>query len=152
MRIPMLDIVPGGVEVGTRAMKYSLPAPPTSRLCLHGPGCRTQRVTLQTVGLGHIRSCRGNVGVNANFSEHPCPPTGKTSGGCPGYPKDYIKPLACGGPDAVWNLQWQTVAEARAKDRWERKICTRQGRGSHSPKPLTSSVSAASRWMMSTQA
>jgi hypothetical protein len=22
-------------------MKYSLPAPPTSRLCLHGPGCRT---------------------------------------------------------------------------------------------------------------
>jgi hypothetical protein len=34
-----------------------------------------------------------------------------------------IKPLACGGPDAVSNLQWQTIAAARAKDRWERKVC-----------------------------
>jgi hypothetical protein len=55
--------------------------------------------------------------------EHPCPSTGRTSGACPGYRKDHVKPLACGGPDAVWNLQWQTVAEARAKDRWERKTC-----------------------------
>ena len=55
--------------------------------------------------------------------EHPCPSTGRTSGACPGYRKDHIKALACGGPDAVWNLQWQTVAEARAKDRWERKTC-----------------------------
>jgi hypothetical protein len=57
--------------------------------------------------------------------EHPCPSTGRTRGACPGYRKDHIKPLACGGPDAVWNLQWQTVAEARAKDRWERKTCGR---------------------------
>jgi hypothetical protein len=57
--------------------------------------------------------------------EHPCPSTGRTSGACPGYRKDHIKPLACGGPDAVWNLQWQTVAAARAKDRWERKACAR---------------------------
>jgi hypothetical protein len=55
--------------------------------------------------------------------EHPCPSTGRTSGACPGYRKDHVKPLACGGPDAVWNLQWQTVAEARVKDRWERKTC-----------------------------
>src|SRR3974377_989094 len=48
--------------------------------------------------------------------EHPCPSTGRTSGACPGYRKDHIKPLACGGPDAVWNLQWQTVAAAKAKD------------------------------------
>jgi len=26
--------------------------------------------------------------------EHPCPSTGKTSGGCPGYRKDHIVPLA----------------------------------------------------------
>jgi hypothetical protein len=55
--------------------------------------------------------------------EHPCPSTGKTSGACLGYRKDHVKPLACGGPDAVWNLQWQTVAEARVKDRRERKTC-----------------------------
>ena len=57
--------------------------------------------------------------------EHPCPSTGRISGACPGYRKDHIKPLACGGPDAVWNLQWQTVAAAKAKDRWERKACGR---------------------------
>jgi hypothetical protein len=28
---------------------------------------------------------------------HPCPANGHTSGACPGYFKDYIKPLACGG-------------------------------------------------------
>ena len=57
--------------------------------------------------------------------EHPCPSTGKTSGACPGYRKDHIRPLACGGADAVWNLQWQTIADARAKDAWERKACGR---------------------------
>jgi hypothetical protein len=53
--------------------------------------------------------------------EHPCPSTGKTSGACPGYRKDHIVPLACGGPDAVSNLQWQPVRDARAKDKIERK-------------------------------
>jgi hypothetical protein len=38
---------------------------------------------------------------------------------------DHIKPLACGGPDAVSNLQWQTIRDARAKDRWERRACVR---------------------------
>ena len=57
--------------------------------------------------------------------EHPCPSTGQTSGACPGYRKDHIKPLACGGSDAVSNMQWQTVAAARAKDRWELRACGR---------------------------
>jgi hypothetical protein len=47
--------------------------------------------------------------------EHPCPSTGLTSGPCPGYWRDHIVPLACGGPDAVSNMQWQTIAEARAQ-------------------------------------
>ena len=55
--------------------------------------------------------------------EHPCPSTGLTSGACPAYRKDHVIPLACNGPDAVSNLQWQTVRDARAKDRWERKAC-----------------------------
>jgi hypothetical protein len=57
--------------------------------------------------------------------EHPCPSTGLTTGACPGYRKDHVKALACGGPDAVSNMQWQTIAAARAKDRWERRICGR---------------------------
>ena len=54
---------------------------------------------------------------------HPWPVTGLTSGRCPGYVKDHIVPLACGGPDAVSNMQWQTIRDARAKDKWETKGC-----------------------------
>jgi hypothetical protein len=57
--------------------------------------------------------------------QHPCPSTGQTTGRCPGYIKDHIVPLACGGPDSVTNLQWQTITAARAKDKWERKSCRR---------------------------
>jgi hypothetical protein len=32
-------------------------------------------------------------------------------------------PLACGGPDTVSNIQWQTTADGKAKDKWERKDC-----------------------------
>jgi hypothetical protein len=55
--------------------------------------------------------------------EHPCPSTGLRTGACPGYVKDHVVPLACGGPDDPSNLQWQTVAEAAAKDKWERRDC-----------------------------
>ena len=56
---------------------------------------------------------------------HPCPATGRTSGACPGYVKDHVMPLACGGPDAPSNMQWQTKADAKAKDKWETKGCAR---------------------------
>jgi hypothetical protein len=57
--------------------------------------------------------------------EHPCPSTGLTSGACPGYWKDHIVPLACGGPDTIANMQWQTIPDARGKDKWERSPCAR---------------------------
>ena len=45
--------------------------------------------------------------------------------GLPRLPEDHIAPLACGGPDAVSNLQWQTIRDARAKDSWELRACAR---------------------------
>jgi hypothetical protein len=54
--------------------------------------------------------------------EHPCPSTGLPSGGCPGYRRDHVVPLACAGPDSVSNMQWQTIRDARAKDRWEQTV------------------------------
>lgn len=39
--------------------------------------------------------------------------------GRPGYVIDHVKPLKRGGADAPWNMQWQTIREAKAKDRWE---------------------------------
>ena len=54
---------------------------------------------------------------------HPCPANGRTKGSCRGYIIDHIKPLACGGGDSSENMQWQTKAEAKAKDKLERKGC-----------------------------
>ena len=53
----------------------------------------------------------------------PCPATGQTKPSCKGYVIDHIKPLACGGPDAASNMQWQSVADGKSKDKWERKGC-----------------------------
>ncbi len=53
----------------------------------------------------------------------PCPATGQRRGGCPGYVVDHVLPLACGGDDRPSNMQWQTVADAKAKDREELKLC-----------------------------
>jgi hypothetical protein len=41
--------------------------------------------------------------------------------GRPGYVVAYRKALACGGADDPSNLQWLTVAEAKAKDKADRK-------------------------------
>jgi hypothetical protein len=43
--------------------------------------------------------------------------------GRPGYVVDHIKPLACGGVDAPSNMQWQTIAAAKAKHKAERAGC-----------------------------
>ena len=42
-----------------------------------------------------------------------------------GYVVDHVDPLECGGADAPSNMQWQTVAEAKIKDRTERN-CRRE--------------------------
>src|SRR5919204_6314660 len=67
------------------------------------------------------------------MKQHPCPATHRTTGACPGYVIDHVKPLCAGGPDHPSNMQWQTVAAAKVKDREERKMC------SHAP-PSASSV------------
>ena len=50
---------------------------------------------------------------------HPCPSTGRTSGACPGYVIDHRTALKHGGADSSGNMQWQTTAGAKAKDRIE---------------------------------
>ena len=57
---------------------------------------------------------------------HPCPATGRTRGACQGYVVDHIEPLCAGGPDDPGNMQWQTVKEAKEKDRKEREMCRRE--------------------------
>jgi hypothetical protein len=50
---------------------------------------------------------------------HPCPATHVSTGPCPGFVVDHVKALKHGGTDTPDNMQWQSVAEARAKDRVE---------------------------------
>jgi hypothetical protein len=46
--------------------------------------------------------------------------------GRPGYVVDHVVPLACAGIDAPSNMQWQTITAGKAKDKWERKGCSRK--------------------------
>lgn len=69
------------------------------------------------------REKRSRAARDAFERENPCPATGEPRGACPGYVVDHIVPLACGGADEPSNMQWQTVADAKAKDKWERKGC-----------------------------
>jgi hypothetical protein len=70
------------------------------------------------------RTPKRSRAARADFQrQHPCPATGKSSGACPGYVVDHVQPLACGGADAPSNMQWQTTAEGKAKDKWERGGC-----------------------------
>lgn len=78
------------------------------------------------------RNAKGEIirraDVMAAFQKaHPCPANGNTTGACPGWAKDHPVPLACGGCDAVSNMQWlpdglKSVAGTVAKDRFERLI------------------------------
>src|SRR5438045_1786879 len=51
--------------------------------------------------------------------QNPCPSTGKTSGPCPGYVIDHRVALKHHGMDEPSNMQWQTTADSKAKDRVE---------------------------------
>lgn len=59
----------------------------------------------------------------AFMKTHACPSTGLFKLPCPGYVLDHKKALACGGRDSVANLQLQTIAEGKAKDKIERIGC-----------------------------
>jgi hypothetical protein len=67
----------------------------------------------------HGRIKRSATARNEFKRSHPCPATGKTTSACPGYVIDHIQALKHGGADQSSNMQWQTKAQAKAKDRIE---------------------------------
>ncbi|MBE7418100.1 MAG: HNH endonuclease [Ideonella sp.] len=68
---------------------------------------------------------RSRAQRDAFQQQHPCPATGKTHGACKGYVVDHVVPLCAGGADSPRNMQWQTAADAKVKDRAERAQCRR---------------------------
>lgn len=84
----------------------------------HGAsGSSSKAAGVKRNATGHIR--RDPAARRAFQHAHPCPSTGKTSGACPGYVVDHVKPLKRGGADSPSNMQWQTVPEAKRKDKIE---------------------------------
>lgn len=67
----------------------------------------------------HHRYRRSSAAKNSFKRSHPCPSTGRSYGRCPGYVIDHIQALKHGGADEPFNMQWQTISAAKAKDRWE---------------------------------
>jgi len=67
----------------------------------------------------HGKIARSTQAKDAFKRQHPCPSTGRSSGGCPGYVIDHVIPLKRGGTDEPVNMQWQTTAAAKAKDKYE---------------------------------
>ena len=67
----------------------------------------------------HGNSHRSSQAKHDFMKSNPCPSTGGTSGACPGYVVDHVVPLKRGGADNPRNMQWQTLQEAKAKDKWE---------------------------------
>ena len=76
------------------------------------------------------RQVRSHAAIAQFKKAHPCPANGRPSGPCPGWVIDHVNPLACGGPDRPENMQWQSVEDAKAKDRVERVGCPR-AQGGH---------------------
>lgn len=73
---------------------------------------------------GHSETVRSRDVPRQFMATHPCPggvDGGRIRGRCRGYVRDHIIPLCKNGPDTVANMQWQTVAQGKAKDRWECK-------------------------------
>lgn len=70
---------------------------------------------------------RSTAVLNAFKRQWACPSTGLHSGACPGWAIDHVIPRACGGADAVWNMQWlpdqiKSTAGEFSKDRFERRV------------------------------
>jgi hypothetical protein len=76
--------------------------------------------------------CAGHVAPRSSKAKSefrhatPCPggPDKGSVRHCRGYIIDHVCPLACCGLDAPQNMQWQTQAQSKAKDRWELSCVT----------------------------
>jgi hypothetical protein len=114
---------------GTHVSGYtrSKPSSASHISSTHIPALSHQRSPSLTTVLGnrsssYCRSCARDSNGKIQRNESAKRDFMKQSGyphGRPGYVVDHIVALKRGGKDVPSNMQWQTVEEARAKDKWE---------------------------------
>ena len=75
------------------------------------------------LGASSVPTPRSSAAVTAFRAQHPCPITGETTGPCPHFVVDHIRPLCFGGADHPENMTWQAVDQALKKDAFERDAC-----------------------------
>lgn len=98
-------------------------AKPAVRAASKHPSAHSQHAGKKAAA-GAKRDANGKLARSAQQKaafrkSHPCPSTGKSTGACPGYVVDHKVALKRGGADAPQNMQWQTKAAAKAKDKVE---------------------------------
>lgn len=89
----------------------------------------THVLTVALLGLAPLMALGADRSPAARYAfvkANPCPATGQSRGACPGWVVDHIHPLCAGGADHHTNMQWQTVAEAKIKDKEERRLCAKR--------------------------
>ncbi len=107
------------------------PAPTPPTIVVPEPKVRTTRSgsvkapAVQSTATPRIPA-RGPNGrfVRSSSARHQFMESTGYPNGRPGYVVDHRIPLACGGADSPSNMQWQSVADGKAKDRTERSGCT----------------------------
>ncbi len=100
-----------------RGSRSSVTRAPRSSVTYRAHSSTAKCVSCARDSRGKIKRSRG--ARHAFQNTHPCPSTGRTYGACPGYVVDHIQALKHGGNDSPDNMQWQTTAESKAKDKWE---------------------------------
>ena len=82
-------------------------------------GAAPSPLSAQRKAVGVARNSHGRIARSSKakreFEKETHYPHGR-----PGYVIDHVIPLANGGADSPSNMQWQTKADAKAKDKWER--------------------------------
>jgi hypothetical protein len=129
LAVPLPGLASSQHHAKGAATHSGAPTPQRSKSASSSGSHRRHRATASPGrGKSHLRTSPGFVrrvasgkihrdpAAKAAFRRnHPCPSTGRTTGRCPGYEVDHVRPLACGGADQASNMQWLTAAANQAK-------------------------------------